>query len=303
MQSRDGLTPQTLAELIACYCIVLKTQRVDELRLCATVRLFHDRWVAESSKLSAPLVIVAPASSSSSFMAASSPRKDQTLRTLGMLTWMVALLVEHAGLDALRHGQPDNVTLQDSFQAIAPSSPTLFAAVFDRLVAQYHDRAAHGIRLISLQSLGFLFRSHPTLMLDPAATELMDAIFERAHAAPTELRRLLLIFHDVLARQVQKGSEEGTVGAGGGGELDLTELIGNTEGFAESGCARRWRVTELIQRSVSSAIAQRYLPQIKRSALSTDAQMRNAALDVIGFVVKQGLAHPLEVRSLDTEAT
>lgn len=32
------------------------------------------------------------------------------------------------------------------------------------------------------------------------------------------------------------------------------------------------------------------------SALAADGQMRHAALDVIGFVVKQGLAHPLEVR-------
>lgn len=247
---------------------MLKTQRVDELRLCATVKLFHGRWVAESAKLALNPSGAPNPSSSSSFIVAGpteSPRKDQALRTLGMLSWMVALLVEHAGLDAARVHSVDNVALQAAILAIAPSSPTLFADVFDRLVAQYHDRAAASLRLITLQSLGFLFRANPTLMLDPSATEIMDAIFERGGGggggSGQELRRLLLIFHDVLARQVEKGSEEvSTAAVTIAAEVDMTELIGNTEGFAESGYVWPWscettRLMRIAQRQLGHRAA------------------------------------------------
>lgn len=88
---------------------------------------------------------------------------------------------------------------------------SLAEAVFDRLIEQYREPNFSSIRTLTLQSLGFIFRSYPTLMLDEAATELMDGIFARPEAI-TDHRRLLVVFHDVLVRQAEKGSE-GAVGA------------------------------------------------------------------------------------------
>lgn len=53
-----------------------------------------------------------------------------------------------------------------------------------------------------------------------------------------------------------------------------------------------------LERSVSSAIVQRYLPHVLAAALSVKAQARNAALEVISFTIKQGLAHPIQVQLL-----
>ena len=47
--------------------------------------------------------------------------------------------------------------------------------------------------------------------------------------------------------------------------------------------------------SVSSAIVQRYLTHILDAALSQNAQIQAAAIDVLTFTIKQGLAHPLQV--------
>jgi hypothetical protein len=43
---------------------------------------------------------------------------------------------------------------------------------------------------------------------------------------------------------------------------------------------------------------QRYLPQILDSALSSHLATQAAAVDIIGFTIRQGLAHPLQVRVL-----
>ncbi|QRW06425.1 proline-rich protein Rad9 protein [Ceratobasidium sp. AG-Ba] len=64
------------------------------------------------------------------------------------------------------------------------------------------------------------------------------------------------------------------------GAVDMDELIGNTEGFADSG--------------VSSTIIQRYLTQILSSALSPNRYIQSPAVDILSFTVRQGLAHPLQ---------
>ena len=53
--------------------------------------------------------------------------------------------------------------------------------------------------------------------------------------------------------------------------------------------------TYYVFNSVSSAIVQRYLTQILSAALSRQAPIQAAAVDILGFTIKQGLAHPLQV--------
>lgn len=48
-------------------------------------------------------------------------------------------------------------------------------------------------------------------------------------------------------------------------------------------------------RRVSSAVVQRYLPQILDAALRQNIMIQNAAVDILGFTIKQGLAHPIQV--------
>lgn len=48
-------------------------------------------------------------------------------------------------------------------------------------------------------------------------------------------------------------------------------------------------------RRVSSAVVQRYLNPILDAALSQNPQIQAAAIDVLSFTIKQGLAHPLQV--------
>lgn len=70
----------------------------------------------------------------------------------------------------------------------------------------------------------------------------------------------------------------------------MTELIGDTEKFAESG--------------VGSTIVQRYLVQILNAAQHPLTE--RIAVEIITFTVKQGLAHPIElapvVIALETSA-
>ena len=47
---------------------------------------------------------------------------------------------------------------------------------------------------------------------------------------------------------------------------------------------------------VSSAVVQRYLDKILDAALSQAPQIQGAAVDILTFTIKQGLAHPLQVR-------
>lgn len=82
----------------------------------------------------------------------------------------------------------------------------------------------------------------------------------------------------------------------------MASFVGNTAGFAESGYVvqsfydmRSCQVLILYLCRVSSAVVQRYLQQILDAALVKDPQVQNAAVDILGFTIKQGLAHPLQV--------
>lgn len=50
----------------------------------------------------------------------------------------------------------------------------------------------------------------------------------------------------------------------------------------------------LTLHSVSSAIVQRYLNQVLEAVMSPHSQNQAAAVDVLSFTIKQGLAHPLQ---------
>jgi cohesin loading factor subunit SCC2 len=145
-----------------------------------------------------------------------------------------------------------------------------------------------------MPSPGFLFRAQPSLMtLDRSAT-IMDAIF----ASPDEESRgrLLRIMQEFLVSEAAKHStkeKESAKGKSKNVDVNMEELVGNTDGFADSG--------------VSSAIVQRYLGPILEAALSQNVQIQAVAIDVLSFTIKQGLAHPLQsfpvIVALETSAS
>ncbi|RUS31049.1 sister chromatid cohesion C-terminus-domain-containing protein [Jimgerdemannia flammicorona] len=131
------------------------------------------------------------------------------------------------------------------------------------------------VRMVSLQSLGHLYLSYPTLMVHPESTNFMDRIFDGdSDSMRIELMKVYLQF---LAGESERmklddmKKENDTV--------DLRVLIGNAEEFAEAG--------------VSSSLMQRYLNRILSAALDEDRTLRVLAFDVVGNIVRQGLAHPV----------
>jgi hypothetical protein len=56
------------------------------------------------------------------------------------------------------------------------------------------------------------------------------------------------------------------------------------------------RADLVFHHSVGSTIVQRYLHQILEAALHVQTQY--VAMDILSFTVKQGLAHPIQVRFL-----
>ena len=84
---------------------------------------------------------------------------------------------------------------------------------------------------------------------------------------------------------------------GGASDVNMDELVGNTDGFADSGYVKFivYRCTyAYLARRVASAVVQRYLDHVLTAALSQNPTIQSPAIDVLSFTVKQGLAHPLQ---------
>jgi cohesin loading factor subunit SCC2 len=77
----------------------------------------------------------------------------------------------------------------------------------------------------------------------------------------------------------------------------MEELVGNTTGFAESGLVCMFDLQKPTTHgsiSVSSAVVQRYFTQILDCCVTNHAAVQSSAIDILGFVVRQGLAHPIQ---------
>lgn len=90
-------------------------------------------------------------------------------------------------------------------------------------------------------------------------------------------------------------------------KVNMAELVGNTDGFADSGLVRTLSDMGYIltqkSHSVSSAIVQRYLDPILKAALDLQPQIQAAAVDILTFTIRQGLAHPLQVSRVSARVT
>ncbi|KAI9064653.1 hypothetical protein FKP32DRAFT_1625471 [Trametes sanguinea] len=251
---------QGLQETVACMCATVHHITHDFARIVALLKSCNSRLQEAIRKPSTHSLSAA----------------EQ--RTLSILLFIISLLCEHCNFDRLR-------TEQDKFKGeidkITQGSVT--EHVYMCLLKLYEKYNDGGLRGRILQCLGFLFRSQPALMTAEPSTKIMDGIF----ASPSEEARgrLLKILQDFLVSEAAKHTANEKAAAGSKGKsasskVNMEELIGNTDGFADSG--------------VSSGVVQRYLDKILDAALSQNAPIQAAAVDILTFTIKQGLAHPLQ---------
>ncbi|KAJ6466251.1 hypothetical protein C8R45DRAFT_1021008 [Mycena sanguinolenta] len=248
---------QGLQELVACLCTVVQSLTHDFPRLIALLKSCNAR-IQQNIKNGIPA-------------------KD--VRALGILIVIISLLGEHCDFERIRKECPAVIPDLDS---ISPTTP-IVEHIYGTLLELYEKCNNDDLRGRILQCLGFLFRAQPTLMTMERSAVVMDEIFSSSDE--DRRGRLLKIIQDFLISEAAKHSAKlkdvvAVKGKAKPTDVNMDELVGNTDGFADSG--------------VSSAVIQRYIEHILQAALSLHPQIYGAAVDVLTFTVKQGLAHPLQ---------
>lgn len=181
----------------------------------------------------------------------------------------------------------------------------------------------NNIRMCLNDFSGFLFRAQPSLMTLESSATIMDAIF----ASPDEETRgrLLRIMQEFLVSEAAKHSakEKGAIfpicriphrnlhyqqrmpKAKQRTVMSIWKNLLETQTDSQirgmSSAMLNRTILTMCSSSVSSAIVQRYLSPILEAALSQHVTIQAVAIDVLSFTIKQGLAHPLQVRSLPNE--
>ncbi|KDR82399.1 hypothetical protein GALMADRAFT_220397 [Galerina marginata CBS 339.88] len=249
---------QILQESVGCMCVVVQHLTHDFVRLVNLIKSCNARL---QQMINRPI---------------SQALGDNDIRALTILIFIVALLAENCNFDALRKG---NSILVPDLDSISKGSIT--EHIYNMLITLYKKFDQPSLQGRILQCLGFLFRAQPTLMTMERSAHIMDDIF--ASQEEEGKGRLLKIIQDFLVSEASKHSakeKESSKGKTKPSDVNMDELVGNTDGFADSG--------------VSSAIVQRYLDHVLEAALSQNGHIQAVAIDVLSFTIKQGLAHPLQ---------
>lgn len=262
-----------LQELIDCYATVVKTHTGNYTQLIRTFGILIGALRTVAARLEQhPDAPVDPKSR--------------------MIMSETALLCEKVDFDALVRSQPELAgDIKDG-----SGSDDIKSSVFQLLLTirrQSNTYAAHALR-----DLGSLFRGFPLMMISEDGMEVMDAVF--AKGTPAEVEMLLRIILDFLTVDSERraperlaaaeavassakatGRKSNTSSSAASKAVNMKELVGNTDSFADSG--------------VNSVLVQRYLDPILKATLSVHAPLvQRPALEILKFIVMQGLTHPLQ---------
>ncbi|SCZ88805.1 BZ3500_MvSof-1268-A1-R1_Chr10-4g03099 [Microbotryum saponariae] len=283
MLNKPSSSATTLQEVVACYCAVVRGQTHDFGAMINVFRVSVERLLATVKILMAMAAGGAAA-------AVVGPTKGDPTKALPILCFLSSLFCEHANLDQLRTQYPRKSETKAQINQITPKS--ISEHVYGILVKLHQLQISPVVSAAALSSLGFLFRAYPTLMLLPPSTSIMDAIFA-SPAQQTQLQ-LLKIMQDFLGSQARAGgpttapaslvvgaSKRAAAAAKAHGAVKIEELVGNVDGFADSG--------------VASAISQRYIDQILASTLSTNGAIQRVGVDLLTAVARSGFSHPLTI--------
>ncbi|KAJ3769502.1 protein rad9 [Lentinula raphanica] len=243
----------TLQEVVACLCTLVQNLTHDFAKLVALLKSCNARIQKILTQTDSSLA-------------------QNDSRALSTLIFIVSLLVENYNFDNLR--LEESSTAND-LNSIATTSIT--EHVYSTLLQLYQRFPDASFRARVLPCLGFIFRAQPTLMTLDQSAVIMDDVFSSDDMDAKA--RMLKIIQDFLVSESFKHSQQEKEKKKLA-DVNMDELVGNTDGFADSG--------------VSSAIVQRYLEPILGAAMSQHAHIQASAIDILTFTVKQGLAHPLQ---------
>ncbi|WWC90225.1 uncharacterized protein L201_005158 [Kwoniella dendrophila CBS 6074] len=187
-----------------------------------------------------------------------------------MMLYITALIAEGCKLDNIAH-EDDMVDLELRKITSSPISEHLYEVYLDfSKLASFQSAAT--------VCIGSLFRTYPFLLQKDETTGWMQETFK----SPNEDNRaqLLGVIHEFLASEVEKrslGGEKAKKGAKK--DMDVNLLRGDAK--------------ELQDSDHSTTIVQNNIEQIFECARSQNSATQNAALNVLSFVVNQGLYSPV----------
>ncbi|OCF60187.1 hypothetical protein L486_02867 [Kwoniella mangroviensis CBS 10435] len=249
---------QALRETIGCFCAVINFLTRDWTRLINVLRACEAKIRPIRSQFLSTGTTTAPSQAAS------------------MMLYITALIAEGCNLD--------NVALEDDMLDLelrkitsSPISVYLYEVYLDFAKLPSYQSAA-------TICIGSLFRSYPFLLQREETSEWMSDTFKSQNE--DNRAQLLGVIHEFLASEVErrtdKGADSGTKGKKGDKgkkELGFEMLRGDAK--------------ELQDSDHSTTIVQNNIEQIFECARSQDPVTQNAALDVLGFVVNQGLYSPV----------
>ncbi|GAA5958305.1 hypothetical protein JCM3765_004786 [Sporobolomyces pararoseus] len=258
MLNRPPAQIQTVQAVISCFSAVIWHQTQDFAMMVKIFVASMNRLLVERPKLVNP-----------------ARRAEVKLPQISVLCYLVSLLCEHGNFDKMR---AENEATQTALDKISQNSIADF--VFDVLIELHNLELPSEFKSTVLTSLSFIWRGYPTLMIEPASTSIIDAVFDSPDRG-LQLQILRIVQNFLASQERSTPSAPTTKAKRKKAEtgVQMDELVGNVEGFADSG--------------VASSIAQRYLEPILRASVSTHPQLQRVGIDVISMVARSGFSHPL----------
>lgn len=215
LMAKPPMKPATVSmqELVACYCTVIRVHTHNFQLLVKILRACMVRLKQVETKA----------------VANANVKLDHASAQVMSLT---TLLCEHGNFDAIRESSEDLKTEIDKV-----SKGSIVDHICESILALYHA-PNKTFRAPSLQCLGFVFRSYPSLMIGEVIAQIMDDVFKSGSATDREL--LLKIILDSLSSNQHSLPDEPSSSSPRKKDVavekvDMDELVGNTDRFADSG--------------------------------------------------------------------
>ncbi|PKC70049.1 ARM repeat-containing protein [Rhizophagus irregularis] len=243
-----------LQEVVPCLCVIVDKSTHNYIRLTKLLRSCIEKLKVEKKHLDAGKDI-------------------SSARNVMVLLLIIGLLCKNFDFDKKRSEKPDEMKELN----LIDKGP-IITIVFQLVLYFCKESLSETVQKMALQSLGFIYLSYPIIMLRPESTDLMDRILNTG--AMDMKIQLMKVFSDFLVAEQQKiNTDLEEKKQKKNNPVDLKVLIGNADEFAEAG--------------VSSSLMQRYLDRILECTFDPTQSLKIIALDVLGNIIQQGLAHPV----------
>ncbi|CAG8790539.1 32425_t:CDS:10, partial [Racocetra persica] len=243
-----------LQEVLPCLCVIVDKLTHNYARLTKLLRSCTEKLKLEQKQLEAG-------------------NELSSARNVMVLLLIVGLLCKNFDFDKKRLEKPDEMKELNNID-----KGPIVAITFQLVLYFCKKGLSETVQKMALQSLGFIYLSYPIIMLKPESTDLMDRIL---NTGVMDMKiQLMKVFLDFLVSEQQKiNTDLEDKKKKKNDTVDLKVLIGNADEFAEAG--------------VSSSLMQRYLDRILECTFDHTQSLKIVALDVLGNIIQQGLAHPV----------